>query len=254
MIPLFYYILSLSSLVYLHKYIYILGNNILLTFFKDDNIYNTIRRISDNNLINNNELNNINNDNNYSYLSEYKRKYVIKNIWKAFMLSIIMIGGTVQFIDGFFNNIWSNLSFKIWGTIYVSLDLSGLIYVRGLPTATVIHHIVVNILGLINSITDYNTDGYYRSMLIYTYFSILPFVVNFYLGYRYIDNNEVRKKKLAKIAYKVYFTSLSLNIISQILFFVISTYHHSIFFYIFLYCLIINDDIKLIKFLYCESK
>jgi len=241
------YILCLSCLIYLHKYVYIIGNKILLTFFKDDNLNNTIRRISDPNNSNINETN-------ISYLSEYKRKYVIKNIWKSFVLSIIMVGVTVNFIDGFFNNIWSNLSFKIWGTLYVSLDLSGLIYVRGLPTATIIHHLVVNILGIINSVTDYNEPGYYRSMLIYTYFSIVPFIVNFYLGYRYIDNNENRKNKLAQVAYKIYFTSLSLNILSQILFFTLSQFHYSLFFYIFLYSLIINDDIKLIKFLYNESK
>jgi hypothetical protein len=164
-----------------------------------------------------------------------------------------MIGASLQFVDGFFNNVWSNLSFRTWGTLYVALDLSGLIYVRGLPTATIIHHSVVNILGIINSVTDYNTPGYYRSMLIYTYFSILPFIVNFYLGYRYLDDNSKRKKKLAYIAFRVYQLSLLLNIVSQLVFFWMEPLHYSIVMYIILYALILNDDIKLILFLRRES-
>ena len=45
--------------------------------------------------------------------------------------------------------------------------------------ACINHHIVVNILGIVNAQTDYNMPGYYRSILIYTYFSIIPFLVNF---------------------------------------------------------------------------
>ena len=198
------YLLYLGFLVYLHKFVYILGEKLLLQFFKDGTITTeTLRRISNENIltVNENENKDENKDENNSEtitLSPYKRKYIIKNIWKSFILLIILIGASIQFLDGFINNVWSNLSFKTWGTVYVALDLSGLIYVKGLPIATVIHHVVVNILGFVNAQTDYNLPGYYRSILIYTYFSIIPFLVNFYLGYRYLDTNEYRKKKIAK--------------------------------------------------------
>lgn len=267
-----YYLLYLFFLVYLHKFVYILGDKLLLQFFKDGTITTeTLRRISNENILNFKEseyektcdsidtekvktnFDNHNNNETISF-SPYKRKYIIKNIWKSFILLIILIGSTIQFLDGFINNVWSNLSFKTWGTIYVALDLSGLIYVKGLPIATVIHHIVVNILGVVNAQTDYNLPGYYRSIIIYTYFSIIPFLVNFYLGYRYLDTNEYRKKKLAYYAYRLYQVSLFLNIISQFVFFIAEPYHYSIAFYFVLYCLILNDDIKLILFLKREAQ
>lgn len=239
----------LSFLVYSHKFVYILGDKLLLNFFKDGTITTeTIRRISNENILNYNDKNNED-----IGLSSYKRKYITKNIWKSFILLIILIGASIQFIDGFINNVWSNLSFKTWGTIYVALDLSGLIYVRGLPLATVIHHVVVNILGIVNAQTDYNLPGYYRSILIYTYFSIVPFLVNFYLGYRYLDTNEYRKKKLAYYAYKIYQISLLLNLLCQFIFFMREPFHYSIILYFVLYCLILNDDIKLIIFLKKEA-
>jgi len=249
---LVYYLIYLSFLVYLHKYVYILGDKLLLQFFKDGAITTeTLRRLSNENILktNNNEKEN---NENISF-SPYKRKYITKNIWKSFMLLLILIGASLQFLDGFVNNVWSNLSFKTWGTVYVALDLSGLIYVKGLPIATVIHHIVVNILGIVNAQTDYNMPGYYRSILIYTYFSIIPFLVNFYLGYRYLDTNEYRKKRLAYYSYRLYQFSLFFNIFSQLVFFITEPLHYSIVFYFVLYCLILNDDIKLIVFLRREA-
>jgi hypothetical protein len=266
------YLIYLFFLVYLHKFVYILGDKLLLQFFKDGTITTeTLRRISNENILSfkvkeddktsDNKVNDSNNNNrdkdtsnDETTFSVYKRKYITKNIWKSFILLIILIGSSIQFIDGFINNVWSNLSFKTWGTIYVALDLSGLIYVKGLPLATVIHHVVVNILGVVNAQTDYNLPGYYRSMIIYTYFSIIPFLVNFYLGYRYLDTNEYRKKKLAYYAYRLYQFSLFLNIFSQIVFFISEPLHYSIIFYFVLYCLILNDDIKLILFLKKEAQ
>lgn len=247
------YLIYLSFLVYSHKFVYILGDKLLLNFFKDGSITtDTLRRISNENILNYKDNNTTKNCDDM-ILSSYKRKYIIKNIWKSFILLIILIGASIQFIDGFINNVWSNLSFKTWGTVYVALDLSGLIYVRGLPLPTVIHHLVVNILGIVNAQTDYNLPGYYRSILIYTYFSIVPFLVNFYLGYRYIDTNEYRKKKLALYAYRIYQVSLILNLLSQFIFFISEPFHYSILLYLVLYCLILNDDIKLIMFLKKES-
>lgn len=241
------YLLYLSFLVYLHNYVYILGDRLLLQFFKDGSISTeTIKSLSTSNIIKENTNSDI-------VMSVYKRKYITKNIWKSFMLLLILIGSTLQFFDGFFNNVWSNLSFQTWGTVYVALDLSGLIYVRGLPLATVIHHVVVNILGIVHAQTDYNTPGYYRSILIYTYFSVIPFLVNFYLGYRYLDKDSHRKKRLAYYSYRIYQFSLISNMVCQFIFFLYEPFHYSIILYVFLYCLILNDDIKLIRFLRNES-
>jgi hypothetical protein len=212
--------------IYLHKYVYYYGEKILINY---------------------------NNSNELINLSEYKIKYIIKNIWKSCILFLILIFGTFHILEGFINNIWYNVFFYIFGTIYSSLDISGLIFVRGLPTATVVHHCVVGILGSLNLLVDYSVSGYYRSIIIYTYFSIIPFLVNFYLGYRYISSNKERIKKIANYSYKIYTFSLISNILCQIIFFINQEYNNYLFVYIGLYTLILYDDIKLIKFLHKES-
>jgi hypothetical protein len=211
--------------IYLHNYVYYFGERILINY-----------KIP-------NELN----------LTEYKIRYITKNIWKSCILFLILIFGSFYVLEAFINNIWYNDYFYILGTIYSSLDISGLIFVKGLPTATVIHHCIVGILGLLNLSVDYTISGYYRSIIIYTYFSIIPFLVNFYLGYRYISTNKERIKKIASYSYKIYTFSLVTNILCQIIFFVNQEYNNYLFVYIVLYALILYDDIKLIKFLHKES-
>lgn len=225
---IFYYLFSIFILVYLHQYVYLLGDQILFKYY-------------------------IKNDEILDKFSLYKRRYIIKNLWKSAVLSLILLTTSLSIVDGFFYQLWSPTVFLFWGTIYVSLDLSGLVYVRGLPIATKIHHVVVCILGTLNSITDYNMPGYYRSILIYTYFSIVPFIVNFYLGYRYLELNDNRRKMVGYLSFYIYLFSLICNIISQIVFFYMQPFQWSILFYIAMFTMIINDDIKLIQFLRKES-
>lgn len=185
--------------------------------------------------------------------NDYKKKYIIKNISKSFLLFTLFFSTTIPLINGFILNEWSNVSFYICGCFYTAIDLGGLIYVRGLPRATKIHHTTVTIIGILNLLTDYNKPGYYKSFLIYCYFSIIPFIVNFYLGSRYLINDIKIRKKIAKASYIIYFFSLITNIISQTILFYTNEFSYTIIFYIILFSLIINDDIILINFLHKES-
>ena len=221
-----YYFFLMILFIYFHKYVYRWGEKILLNYSNSNELIN---------------------------LTDYKIKYIIKNIWKSGILFLMLILGTFHFLEGFINNRWYNVFFYIFGTIYSSLDISGLIFVKGLPTATIVHHCVVGILGSLNLLVDYSVSGYYRSIIIYTYFSIIPFLVNFYLGYRYISSNKERIKKIAGYSYKIYTFSLIMNILCQIIFFSNQEYSNYIFVYIALYALILYDDIKLINFLRKES-
>ena len=83
---------------------------------------------------------------------------------------------------------------------------------------------------------------------------MVPFLVNFYLGYRYIFNDEKKLKLIAKVSYKIYLYSLILNICCQIIFFMLQEFSFTMIIYIMLYGLILYDDIKLIKFLKKESE
>ena len=209
------YVFILFSLVLFHNIVYSIGDSIIIKY-KPDMIL-------------------------------YKKRYITKNIWKSFVLLLIVCANFHKVIESFIFNKWEHHYFLYMGTLYEALDLSGLIFVKGLPKETVIHHIVVCILGYVNSLVDYKIPGYYRSMIIYTYFSALPFIVNFYLGYRYITDYKI--KEIAKISYYIYKFSLYGNVICNIVFFATQPFHWSVIIYLSLYAMIFNDDLNLINFL-----
>ena len=109
-------------------------------------------------------------------------------------------------------------------------------------------------MGLLNIILDYNINGYYRSFLLYGYFSSIPFIVNFYLGSRYIIQNETYKKSIAFYSYIIYAIALVLNILFELVLFYNVPFNATIIIYILILSMIFNDDIVLIKFLYNASK
>ena len=190
-------------------------------------------------------------DNNFN---DYKKKYIVKNIFKSVLLFFLFLLTTIPIIDGFIFNNWSCLSFHIIGSFYMAVDLGAIIYVRGLPRTTIIHHTSVTIMGLLNIMLDYNVNGYYRSFLLYGYFSCIPFLVNFYLGSRYIIQDEQIKKKIAYYSFITYTLSLILNILCEIVLFYNVPFNYTIIIYLVILGMIFNDDIVLITFLYKVSK
>jgi hypothetical protein len=214
----------LCFLLYMQKFVYSYGQNVIDKYIPDNDF------------------------------NEYKKKYIVKNIFKSILLFFLSLLCFVPVIDGFILNIWSCLSFHIWGTFYMAVDLGGLIYIKGLPRSTVIHHVSVTIMGLLNIILDYNINGYYRSFLLYGYFSSIPFIVNFYLGSRYIIKNDTYKKSIAFYSYIIYTITLVLNILFELVLFYNVPFNATIIIYILILSMIFNDDIVLIKFLYNASK
>jgi hypothetical protein len=186
--------------------------------------------------------------------NDYKKKYIVKNIFKSVLLFFLFFMCTIPIIDGFILNNWSCLSFHIIGSFYMAVDLGGIIYIRGLPRSTVIHHTSVTVMGLLNIILDYNVNGYYRSFLLYGYFSCIPFIVNFYLGSRYIIQDELIKKRIAYYSYIIYTLSLVINILCEIVLFYNAPFNYTIIIYLVILGMIFNDDIVLITFLYNVSK
>jgi hypothetical protein len=190
-------------------------------------------------------------DNNFN---DYKKKYIVKNIFKSVLLFFLFLLCTIPMIDGFIFNNWSCLSFHIIGSFYMAVDLGAIIYIKGLPRTTIIHHTSVTVMGLINIMLDYNVNGYYRSFLLYGYFSCIPFLVNFYLGSRYIIQDDQIKNKIAYYSFITYTISLSINILCEFILFYNVPFNYTIIIYLVILGMIFNDDIVLILFLYNASK
>ena len=133
----------------------------------------------------------------YSTVREDKRKYILKNFIKTFsLIFVLLMQGKTLFLNMFSGEPEFNL-IKLHGSIYVANDLTGLLLVPNLPLTTKVHHnMTILLLGAISYFTIHDTL-IVRLILVYTFWSMSAFLVNFHLGLRFF------KKEEGKIGYYI---------------------------------------------------
>lgn len=141
----------------------------------------------------------------FKKLDYNKRLYIIKNITKSIFLLYIFITGTRRLLDFVIYDIYDMNEVRYYGAIYVSCDLFALLIIPKLPKTTKIHHISTIILLSIVGRYDANETDVVKFICIYTMWSYLAFMVNFYLGIRFfiINKDDKMLKKKDKINNKI---------------------------------------------------
>ena len=187
----------------------------------------------------------------FNDLTYAERKYTVKNLSKSCVLLYILITLSPTIYNIIFNSIWNNERVHFYGVLYASTDVTGLLLVPNLASATKVHHITVWIFATLNMISNHEINGLHRALIVLGFFSVIPYVVNTYLGLRHLDTPYI-KNKIVDIALFSYVNSVIANIVLQHLYVFRWVPHFNIFslIYISLYYLILYDDIKLIKYLY----
>ena len=197
--------------------------------------------------------------NNYPLLEHRNQRYVVKNLTKSGLLMGLLITAAPGIWNMFRYNQWDNQLIHTIGSIYVSIDLSGLLFVPNLPIETKIHHTCVMILGLINVFMDYTIPGLHRALISLTLLSMIPYLVNTYLGMRYLEGAKI-KRWILHICLWLYSFSVLVNCILQHLyiFWFIPDFSLTLSvlktLYLMLYYFILNDDVKLIKYLHYKYR
>ena len=193
-------------------------------------------------------------------LDENKQKYVIKNISKSLILALVSYILVYLLIDVCINKQLNN-SIKSIASVYVANDIIGLFWVPNLSTTTKQHHITTTVLLFLNYFIDYsNFDNITTKIGIlligYTTMSAYAFIVNFYLGSRFIIENRYKNINylLNYVAYYNYKICLAINWVSQALFMLYTLYYELSLLYIYVPYLailipIITDDIVLVAWL-----
>lgn len=178
--------------------------------------------------------------------------YVIKNFTKATLLCYLTYFSTKIIYDVLVLKHWDNDDMTLAGLIYVSTDVSGLLFVPNLPTTTKIHHIMVSAIGFFTIIQDFRQPGIQGSFVGLAYFSVIPYLVNFLLGLRHLGF-PVLKKQIAKLAGAIYALCIVANIIYQHVYTIYfsQAYYLTMGLYLLGYYLaILRDDFKLLQYLY----
>lgn len=179
------------------------------------------------------------------------KMYVVKNFTKSTILCFLGLISTSWLYDLINDGEWRNDRIHLIGSLYASTDIAGLIFVPNLPRRTKIHHSVVLFFGLLNLTLDYRNDGIHRALIVLTYFSIIPYLVNTLLGLRRLGFPQL-KARLAFVSLIIYSICVGINFTYQNLYtlFYSQTIIALKMAYLFLYYLILYDDVKLLHYLY----
>jgi len=196
----------------------------------------------------------------YNSYDNDRKEYILTNMLKSiflFFMSIAFVGnivsGTINLYD---TSNWSaNIIFwKNLVAVYTSTDLVGLIRNKKMATTTIIHHYCVIIGFLVISVKQFKEEGVYKAIFIYGCFSSLAFLVNFYLGYRFLDSKDsVFSTTIKSLSHKSYLFVIICNILWQLYYIgTVLIYKSSIFMISILLSLVslwLRDDLILLKFL-----
>lgn len=191
--------------------------------------------------------------NTYKKLKINKQKYVIKNIVKSFVLFTLVLK-----YELLVNILYKNISIKqiqFNAAVYVANDFLGLLYVNNLPKTTKYHHMTCLFLLFIISIIEDTNLLIYKLIVTYTIYSYHAFLVNLYLGIRFLNNNNIYITKLINFirisSYYNYLLCCIMNLITHlyILYYNIYSIDFSILIYLCCTIPIINDDIILLNWL-----
>lgn len=188
----------------------------------------------------------------YDLLFQDRKYYFQKNFVKTFALIGICLYGTPVLFNGIYYNQWDNRILHQLGYIYSALDVIGLYFVKNLPINSKIHHLSSFIFSFLNSYIDYTKNTFWICLPVYCFFSSYAFGVNLFLALRLIKPLSSLK---SFIRYNLY--SYGLLLVANWGYQIYNLFYkpgiqltNDVYLFVFLILLIVNDDIKLMRFLY----
>ena len=198
---------------------------------------------------------------NYQQIQLSKQLYIVKNVVKSFVLLYLGIFASIDFIRFIQNDYYEMNLVYYYASLYVANDLTALLIVPNLPNTTKIHHQITCAFLLYTLHVDFNSvENVGQLLFIYTIFSSYAFLVNFYLGMRFLKNANNTKTYLndiidysKKYAYYIYFVSCIINWSIQLTIMSYRMYNGIINLHYILYSgllyFIVKDDLILMNWL-----
>ena len=147
---------------------------------------------------------------NFNKLTTNKKQYVVKNIVKSINLCGLTLFCVPYIIYPAIYEIWDNRLIHLCGLFYGSNDCFALLFVNDLPQTTKNHHRITTVLSIINLGINYKNSSVGRMMFVYSLASSSAYLVNYFLGIRFL----YKKHSLTHIKKKIrniYAMSLLVN-------------------------------------------
>ena len=198
---------------------------------------------------------------NFQKLKLSRQLYIVKNVVKSFVLLYVGFFASIDFIRFIKNDYYEMNLVYYYASFYVANDLMALLIVPNLPNTTKIHHQITCAFLLYTLHVNFNSiENVGQLLFIYTIFSSYAFLVNFYLGMRFLKNANNTKTYFndiidysKKYAYYIYFVSCVINWSIQLTIMSYRMYNGIINLHYILYSgllyFIIKDDLILMSWL-----
>ena len=193
-----------------------------------------------------------------------RKEYILTNIIKSKVLFVIsgLFLGTVydKSLDLLTvkNSTGKYLFWKNISALYACTDFIGLIRNKKMEMSTIIHHYCVLITYFVISMLDFNKESIFKAALMYGAFSALAFMVNFYLGARFLLEKhskwDIITKKFSAVSYILAcaFNWTWQMYYMRVLYLNSSNIYNLVFQFLIYSALLfawISDDLKLMQFL-----
>ena len=186
-----------------------------------------------------------------------KKCYILKNIIKSCSLAYLCLFKLSPILYDAYIGHWDNYVLHNFASIYVSNDIMGLLILPKLPTSTKFHHLTTSIMLFYSYTIDFTQENVGQLLFILVLFSSFSFIVNFYLGVRYLRNgNKIFSDWLNLIrlsAHYIYIVCCIVNWTIQTYIlghrFINSGLDWTYYIYISLLIPVITDDLVLIRWL-----
>ena len=138
-----------------------------------------------------------------------RQLYIVKNITKSIILFFLSFRIIYVLINSINKQQLNNFDIKTIATLYVAGDIVALLTVPGLPESTRRHHMATTLLLFVNYLIDYEDLSRISTkigilLIGYTTFSAFSFLVNLYLGSRFVISKKSIVNKLRQVALNNY--------------------------------------------------
>ena len=198
---------------------------------------------------------------NYQQIQFSKQLYIVKNVVKSLVLLYISVFASIDWIKFIHKDYYEMNLVYYYASLYVANDLTALLIVPNLPNTTKIHHKITCLFLVYALHVNFNSiENVGQLLFIYTIFSSYAFLVNFYLGMRFLKNDNNTKTYLnsiidnsKKYAYYIYVVTCVINWCIQVSLMSYRLYNGIINLHYVLYSgllyFIIKDDLILMSWL-----
>jgi len=139
----------------------------------------------------------------FEILSEEKKDYVLKNIFKSCVLFLFIPLASyiiyLFFVENRHDTWWTIYA----GWLYSACDIVGLINVK-LPRTTLIHHCIVTVFAIISTLMNHDQFSFFTPIILYGSYCAYTFSVNLFLGIRHLYPDHKYTYLLCRISFWIY--------------------------------------------------